>query len=196
MELRKKYLSTKRKLQPKEVLELCFFLFALCFAAGSILGCFVGSTFAGTGFDGSLFSVYPLGAEGFMPRFLGFILFSSVAVFLGSSFLGISFLPILAGARGYVLSCTAASIISSSDEKGIIMALLVLGIPSLISLPCFFAVTVDAALSSRRLRELMRGNSTPASNKLMLHFLISLPFLAFGTLLDMKLVPYLVSLIT
>ncbi len=194
--LQKKYLSAKRALKPEEVFELCFFLLSLCFAAGAILGCFMGTSFTDKSFLSDFFPSYPNGSGEFLSRFFEFIVFSLIAVFLGSSFIGFAFLPLLAGARGYVLSCSAASVMSSCDDKGIIMALLVLGIPSLLSLPCFFAVTVDAALSSRRLRELMRGHFSPSTNKLMLHFLISLPFLAAGVLLEMKLVPYLVSLIT
>lgn len=194
--LRRKYLSAKSALKPEEVFELCFFLLALCFAAGAILGCFMGINFTDNSFLSKISPTYPNGSGEFLSRFLGLTVFSLIAAFLGSSFLGFAILPILTGARGYVLSFSAASMMASSDNKGIIMALLVFGIPALISLPCFFAVTVDAALASRRLKELMRGRFVPSANKLMLHFLISLPFLAVGALLEMKLVPYLVSLIT
>lgn len=196
MELVKKNYLSRPRLQPKEILELCFFLMALCFVLGAILGCLMGTTFPGSAAAAvSLLDFQLIGSE-FISVFFGFALFNLLAVFLGSSFLGIAFLPILTGARGYILSCSAASIISSPADGGLIMALITLGVPALVSLPCFFIVVVDAAISSRRLGEIMRGRYAPQKNKLMLHFFMTLPFLALGTLLEMKLVPYLISILT
>lgn len=196
MELAKRNHLSRRRLQPKETLELCFFLAALCFVLGAILGCLIGTSFPDSAKAAGNLIDFSLLGKGFISGFLGFALFSFVAVFLGSSYLGLAFLPLLTGARGYILSCSAASIISSSGDSGLVMALILLGIPALISLPCFFLVAVDAAISSRRLGEISRGGYAPPKNKLMLHFFMTLPFLALGTLLEMKLVPYLVSILT
>ncbi len=187
---------SRRRLQPKETLELCFFLAALCFVLGAILGCLLGISFPDLAKGAENLLDFSFLGKGFISGFFGFALFSFIAVFLGSSYLGVAFLPLLMGARGYILSCSSASIISSLREGGLVMALIVLGIPAIISLPCFFAVAVDAAISSRRLGEITRGRYVPQKNKLMLHFLMTLPFLALGTLLEMKLVPYLVSILT
>ncbi|NLV86959.1 MAG: hypothetical protein GX025_07055 [Clostridiales bacterium] len=196
MELAKRNHLSRRRLQPKEILELCFFLVSLCFVLGAILGCLVGTSFPDSAkAAGGLLDFNFLGM-GFVSGFLGFAMFSLLAVFLGSSYLGVAFLPLLTGARGYILSCSSASIISSSGDGGLITALIVLGIPAFISLPCFFTVVVDAAISSRRLGEITRGRYAPQKNKLMLHFFLSVPFLVLGTLLEMKLVPYLVSILT
>ncbi|MEG0875786.1 MAG: hypothetical protein RSD32_01840 [Oscillospiraceae bacterium] len=180
---------------PNKKYNSCFLVFSLCFTVGCVLGCFVGSV------SGSPENVFhfsgapPLGLASFFLIFLRISWFHIFAAALGSSFLGIGFLPILAGVRGYALSLTAASIILSNQQQGIIMALILLAVPALLSLPCFFIISVDAFFSSRRLLELHRGRSSVPRGKLPIHCLICAPILILAALLQMKLIPYLISLL-
>ena len=95
---------------------------------------------------------------------LHFIRFHLVVILLASSFLGIALLPLTSCLRGYALSCTAATIISADSKNGLIMALLTLGIPAIFSLPCFFVMSVDGYLSSKRIFTLARGVSAIRTN--------------------------------
>ncbi len=176
--------------------KLYFLLLILSFSAGCLAGSLVGSFLK---FDSSLndfLGITTLENSSAVTVFLHFSRFHLVAFLLGSSFLGIVFLPVLSCIRGYALSCTAATIISGYPNNGIIMAVIILGIPALISLPCFFTISIDGFMSSSRIFHLVRGNSAPRKDKLYARSLACLPFLAIGTLIEIKLVPFLVSLLT
>lgn len=176
--------------------RIYFLLLILCFSAGCFAGSLTGSFF---GLDPVLkdFCDFSTGCSSNpISVFFGFSRFHLVAFLLGSSFLGLALLPVLSCIRGYALSCTAASIISSYPEKGVIMAAVILGIPALLSIPCFFVVSIDGYMSSVRIFHLVRGNSAPRKDKLYSRFLACIPILALGTLAEIKFVPYLVSLLT
>ena len=176
--------------------KLYFLLLILSFSAGCLAGSLVGSFFK---FDSSLndfMGISSLESASAVTVFFHFARFHLVAFLLGSSFLGIALLPVLSCIRGYALSCTAASIISCYPSNGIIMAAIILGIPAIVSLPCFFTISIDGLMSSNRIFHLVRGNSAPRKDKLYTRSLACLPFLAIGTLIEIKLVPYLVSLLT
>ncbi|MEG0035714.1 MAG: hypothetical protein RR743_03550 [Oscillospiraceae bacterium] len=174
---------------------MCFFLFSLCFVGGCLIGGLMGAMFS----SGSEFTQFTdstaLGGTNYLLIFYRLIRFQLIAILLGSSILGVAFLPLLCGARGYALSCAAATIISASPDKGIIMALIILGVPAIFSLPCFFAASVDAFFCSRKLCYLLRGACSPAPQRLLLRFLVYFSFTALAAFLEMQLVPYLVSLL-
>lgn len=175
--------------------KLYFFLLILSFLAGCLAGSLVGSFFR---FDSSLndfIGFSTLEASSIVSVFFHFARFHLVAFFLASSFYGVALLPVLSCIRGYALSCTAATIISFYPQNGIIMALVILGIPAMISLPCFFSISIEGFMSSSRILHLVRGNSASRKDKLYAKAIICLPFLAIGTLIEYKLVPYLVSLL-
>ena len=175
--------------------KLYFFLLILSFLAGCLAGSLVGSFFR---FDSSLndfIGFSTLEASSIVSVFFHFARFHLVAFFLASSFYGVALLPVLSCIRGYALSCTAATIISFYPQNGIIMALVILGIPAMISLPCFFSISIEGFMSSSRILHLVRGNSALRKDKLYAKAIICLPFLAIGTLIEYKLVPYLVSLL-
>ena len=176
--------------------SLSFILLILSFLAGCLAGSLIGSLFE---FDSALndfAGISALETTGAVSVFFRFIRFHLVAFLLGSSYFGIVLLPVLSCIRGYALSCTAATIISCYPQNGIIMAILILGIPAIISLPCFFTISIDGFSASARLFHLVRGNSAPAKDKLYARTLFCLPFLIGGSLIEFKLVPYMVSLLT
>ncbi len=176
--------------------RIYFVVLILCFSAGCLTGSLVGSFF---GFD-SLLNDYA-GASVIASRspvslFFNYSRFQLVAFLLGTSFLGLALLPALSFIRGYALSCTAATIISAYPDNGIIMAAVILGFPAIFSLACFFVISIESFKSSERILHLVRGNSAPRKDKLYARFLACVPFLAIGTLIEIKFVPYLISLLT
>lgn len=176
--------------------KICFVLLILGFS----IGCFIGSLIGpGTTYDSWLSDFVGLSRlqnMGMAAAFFHFSRFHLVAFLLGSSYFGIILIPALSCVRGYVLSFTAASIISVYPQNGLIMAAVILGIPALISLPCYFLLSIEGFRSAGRIFHLVRGNSAPRKDRLFACALACLPFLAAGTLAELKLVPYLVSLLT
>lgn len=186
--------SVKRNLPLKKENDSSFLLLAFSFLAGCLAGSLIG---AFHGFDSALSDFIgfdALKSSDFFYIFLSFIRFHIAAFLLGSSFYGVVLLPVLSCLRGYALSCTAAAVISCYPNNGIIMAFVILGIPAVLSLPCFFLISTDGFLSSRRILNLVRGNSVPIVSYFYLRTLACLPVLAAGTAIEIKLVPYLVSL--
>lgn len=176
--------------------KVCFFLLILGFFVGCLVGSLAGAFYGLEPFYTD-FSLHPAAnAAQTAVTFLRFSAFHLVALLLGTSYFGIILTPVLSGLRGYLLSCTAASIISAYPGNGFVMTAAILILPALISLPCFFLIALEAFRSARRIFHLVRGNSSPRKDRLYGRALSCLPFLALGTLIELKLVPYLVSLLT
>ena len=170
-----------------------FLLLTLSFLFGSIAGSLIGSF---QNFDSPLndfVGLSKLQSADFMYLFLNFIRFHILALLLSTSFFGIVLLPMLSCVRGFALSCTAATIISSVQGNGLVMALLVLGIPAVLSLTCFFTISIDGFGNSKRILNLVRGNSASRVDGVYMRTLACIPVLAVGTIFEMKFVPYLVS---
>ncbi len=185
--------SVKTAQAPRKDAKAAFLLLMLSFLvgcmAGSLIASFGGYDFVLSDFVG--FNTLETAAFGYV--FFYFIRFHLAALLLSSSYFGIALLPLLSALKGYALSCTAASIISCYSNNGGIMALVIVGIPALFSVSCFFIMAQDSLKYSRRLLSLVRGVSCPLVSGLYLKTMACLPFLAAGTVIEMKLVPYLVS---
>jgi len=194
--IKKKYSLEKLGLSYQRDGKVYFMLLILSFSAGCLAGSLIGSFFG----LGSVLNDYPdvseINTAGALALFFNYSRFHLVALLLGTSVFGLATLPVLSCAKGYALSCTAASIISCYPDKGLVMAAVILGIPAILSLPCYFVIAIEGFLSSARIFHLLRGNSAPKKDKLYSKFLICLPFLAAGTFAEIKLIPYLVSLLT
>lgn len=172
-----------------------FLLLSLSFFLGCIAGSLIGSFHD---FDAALsdfIGFSALESSDFFYVFFNYSRFHIAAFLLGTSFFGVIFLPILCCVRGYALSCTAATIISCYPGNGIVMALVILGVPAVLSLPCFFIMSLDGFFNSRRILNLVRGNSAPRVDNIYIRTIACLPVLAAGTIIEMKLIPYLVSLL-
>ena len=173
--------------------KFSFFLLTLSFLLGCIAGSLIG-TFQN--FDSPLndfIGFSKLESSDFLSVFLNFIRFHILAFLLSTSFFGIILLPVLSCVRGFALSCTAATIISAVPDNGIIMAFIILGIPAVLSLTCFFTMSIDGFLNSKRIFNLVRGNSASRVDNIYMRSMACLPVLAVGTIIEMKFVPYLVS---
>jgi len=176
--------------------KICFILLILGFSIGCFIGSLVGPSLTYDSWLSDFLGLSKLQNMGIVSAFFHFSRFHLVALLLGSSFLGIVLIPALSCIRGYILSFTAASIISAYPQNGLIMAAVILGIPALISLPCYFLLSIEGFRTATRIFHLVRGNSAPRKDRLLSCSLACLPFLAAGTLAELKLVPYLVSLLT
>ncbi|MFB0920882.1 MAG: stage II sporulation protein M [Oscillospiraceae bacterium] len=176
--------------------RLYFLVLILCFSAGCLAGSLIGSFFGFDSFLNDYAGASVINSQSPVSLFFNYSRFQLVAFLLGTSFLGLALLPVLSCIRGYALSCTAATIISAYPDNGIIMAAIILGIPAIFSLACFFVISIEGFKSSERILHLVRGNSAPRKDKLYARFLACVPFLAIGTLIEIKFVPYLISLLT
>ena len=176
--------------------KICFVLLILGFSIGCLIGSLIGPGLTYDSWLSDFLGLSKLQNMGVAAAFFHFSRFHLVAFLLGSSFFGIVLIPALSCIRGYVLSFTAASIISAYPQNGLIMAAVILGIPALISLPCYFLLSIEGFRSAARIFHLVRGNSSPRKDRLLTCSLACLPFLAAGTLAELKLVPYLISLLT
>lgn len=167
----------------------------LCFFAGSIVGSFTGSFFSYDSAIGDFNFLTALSGQSFINILIQFTKFHIVVIILATSFLGIVLMPLLSCLRGYALSCTAASIIATNPKNGLPLAFIILGIPAIFSVPCFFALSVEGYFSSKRMLAYAKGIPSKRTNSFIKQLIVCLPALAAGTLVEMKLVPFLVSLL-
>lgn len=70
---------------------------------------------------------------------------------LGFSMLGVIGIPLLAFARGFTLSFTMALLVRLYGANGVIAGALIFGVSSLISIPLFFLMAIDAMNASLEL---------------------------------------------
>ena len=139
-----------------------FFICAAFFFLGALFGAISANYIPAD--EGAILRGYFYAAQnkifesgGLLNSLVNVFLFHSIAVLLGFSALGFIFLPLLSFIRGFFLSFAAAAIIAAFGKSGISVSLAYLGLPSLVTIPCFFILTQQAfaasfALTGRLLR--------------------------------------------
>lgn len=175
--------------------KIALVIFSLCFFAGSVIGSSFGYPYPWFECmaDGYLYKNY---AEiGPFISFLWSIRFHILAMLIGTSFLGMVFLPPLVAARAYLLSCASATIISAYPKKGIVMALIIIGIPALLSVPTFLAISSESLSASLDLLRMRTGTSFRNRSGRSRFVLICLIAMIICTLAEIKLVPYIILLL-
>jgi len=80
------------------------------------------------------------------------------AFVLGLSILGIALVPLLSAARGFFLSLAVTAMVRTLGSRGVLLALGIWGVQSLLSLPIFLIFCSQAFISSLRLFHSARGN--------------------------------------
>lgn len=175
-----------------------FMFLALCFLVGSIIGSFVGSVSLSDDIflriEGIIASSHD--SPGYISSLWNCSWYHLVLILLASSVLGVAAVPVFTAMRGYILSCTAASIISSYPPGGWLIAAVVLGIPALITLPCFMVLASDSLVISGRLLSVASGNTrTGARIHLLKHCVVCFLFLVVTAFIETLLVPELVAMI-
>lgn len=164
-----------------------------CFTIGCVVGAFFGSGFSAAGVIDTYLLDTPLETGGLLLKSLRFVRFHLLVLFLATSFAGVALVPALALIKGFAFSCTSATIISAYPNNGIIMSLIILGLPSLFSVPSFICLCDFAFSRSARLLALTRGGY---ARKLRdgKRMLLILPALAAGIIIEVYLVPRLLPL--
>lgn len=168
------------------------------FALGIVGGAVVGSRFSpadllpelGGAASGSL------APESLAAAFESAFLFLALALFFGTTYLGVFLLPSLALVRAYSLSCSVAALFAACQLKGLLCAFLSVGLPALAAVPCFLVLTQDALLSAKQLFSI-RFYASPCGRgnpNFIRHLAVCLPLAAATALYSRFLLPHLLSL--
>jgi stage II sporulation protein M len=120
------------------------------------------------------------------------------ALFLGFSVLGVFCIPALSAVRGFFLSFSVSAIIRLMGSKGILLTLSIFGINTLITIPCFFVLSVSGFSASLYLLRLVfskntKNTASPFNSRFFMNCGICLIVLMVSTLIDTYLTPYLIS---
>ncbi len=121
---------------------------------------FIGGAAAGTALSSSEFSgaesvlsgdggVY--GYDSFAGLFFSCAKYHLFVLLLSTSIIGVFLIPAALAFRGFVLACTTAYIASAYPDQGAALTLVVLGLPSALTVPGLFIVGFDGACFSWRL---------------------------------------------
>lgn len=137
-----------------------FVISAVFFACGAIAGT-ISAGYAADSIGqllGSYFSEYVAAIENgqiaeprFWDVFWSVFKPNLVAVFLGFSVFGFLLLPILSAVKGFMLSFAVACMLQILGKDCWLLAFAVYGIEALMSIPCFFILTVRASFVSKRI---------------------------------------------
>jgi stage II sporulation protein M len=120
------------------------------------------------------------------------------AIFLGFSVLGVFFIPILSAVRGFFLSFTISAIIRLLGGKGILLSLFIFGINTLLTVPCFFILSVSAFSASLYILRLalsknLKNTVSPFNRGYFTNCGICLVVLMISALIDTYLTTQLIS---
>ncbi len=174
-----------------------------------LCGCIIGTVSAGFVNDGTKLNDY-------ITNYLSFFLSGSstkpslfsamadnfkyhlLAVFLGFSVLGVVCIPVVSAVRGFFLSFSISAIIRLLGSKGIFLALSMFGLNTLITLPCFFILSVSAFSASLYVLRLVFSKNvksavSPFNSRYFINCGICLIVLMISALIDTYLTPHLIS---
>lgn len=113
-------------------LAVTLFSFVIGVAAGTIIGGGAQSESVLLD-DGSIYA-----AGSFLELLFSCSKYHLLIILFATSFLGTALIPFTCALRGFVLSCTAASILAAFPGDAAALVLIVLGLPSLLTVPCLF----------------------------------------------------------
>lgn len=134
---------------PDVVPGLVCFLFFLGIILGSVVGCF----FSAAPAEGEM-SAYISGevsAASLLSSASSSFAFILLALFLGTTYLGVFLIPVAVVVKAYTMSCTVSVMLASFGGDGLRYAALTIALPSLLLIPCFLLCASDALHLSRRL---------------------------------------------
>lgn len=173
-------------------------LLFISFIAGAVLGSLAGTRQIAVSaaehilLDGG--SIY--GADGFFSLLFLCSRYHLLVLLFGTSLLGVVMIPAAFALRGFVLSCTAVSIASSYPNGGVALALVILGIPSLLTVPSLFVVGSHSLGFSSRLVSLYdRRPPTPSGGSAVTDLLLCAGALVLAAAIEYSVIPMLVPFI-
>ena len=168
------------------------------FLLGCVLGTLLGADrFSETGAE--VFSdknnIY--GSDGFLSLLFSCCKYHLAVALLSTSLLGAALIPCVIAARGFVFACTAAAIAASyPGADGVLLVLIVLGIPSLITLPCLFMLGRDGfCMSAGLLAVFDRRSPYPLRFDAAWDGLVCAAALIAAAAMETFVVPFLAGLI-
>lgn len=121
------------------------------------------------------------------------------AIFLGFSILGVVCIPLLFAVRGFFLCFTTSTIIRLFGAKGILLTLSMFGISTMITVPCFFIISITAFNASlyvarQAISRTFKISAPPINRRTLVVCGICMIVLLLSALIDTYLSPYLISL--
>ena len=113
---------------------------------------------------------------------------------LATSLLGAVLIPAVFALRGFVLSCTAASIASIYPDSGLVLTAVILGLPSLLTVPSLFILGNSSFRFSAGLLSLYdRRPAAPSSDSGLLELLGCASSLVLAAAIENSLIPQIVD---
>ena len=134
---------------PDVVPGLVCFLFFLGLILGSVVGCFFST--APPEEELSAYISGEASAASLLSSASSSFAFILLALFLGTTYLGVFLIPLAVVGKAYTMSCTVSVMLVSFGGDGLRYAALAIALPSLLLIPCFLLCAVDALRLSRRL---------------------------------------------
>lgn len=172
---------------------LIFIVFCLGTAAGTVIGSALTSPVLDTELAAYIES--SVLSESFLSSVYNAFFFILLALFFGTSFLGVFLIPSAVLIKAYSMSCSVAVMYSSFGLEGAICALFFIGIPSLLIIPCFLLCAIDALHSSRQLYSI-RFQAVAygrENNGFFRHMFFVIPVLVLTAVYDSFLLPLILS---
>lgn len=172
---------------------LVYIAFCLGMAAGTVIG----SSSASPALNEEL-AAYIEGnvlSGSFVLSVYNAFFFIFLAVFFGTSYLGVFLIPSAVLVKAYSMSCSVAVMYSSFGLKGTACAVFFIGIPSLLIIPCFLLCSLDALRSSMQLYSIRfrAAAYSRESKSFFRHIFFVIPALVLTAVYDSFLLPMILS---
>lgn len=171
-------------------------LLFIAFTAGAVFGSLAGTwqISVSVAENISIESGNIYGASGFFGLLFFCAKYHLFVLFFGTSLLGVVLIPAAFALRGFVLSCTAASLASAYPDNGFLITLVILGLPSLLTVPSLFILGRDSLRFSARLLSMFdRRVLAPVENTGENNLLICAAALVIAAAIEYSLIPKLVD---
>lgn len=120
--------------------------------------------------------------------------FNILSIAFGFAIFGFVLLPPLSGVKGFFLSFSTAAVIRALGKGGVVTALAHFGLPTLISLPCFFILSLQSYKASFDLSsKVLMGRSAGViyDRSYFLRCSICLAALVFSAFIETYITPFI-----
>ncbi|SHH49417.1 Stage II sporulation protein M [Sporobacter termitidis DSM 10068] len=182
-------------------LVLCGVLFLCGCIAGTVTAGFVNDGTRLNNYFSSFMSFFLTGnsvKRDFFSAVIDTFKYNLLAIALGFSVIGVFFLPVLSAFRGFFLSFSAAMVVRVLGGKGVALALAIFGANTLITIPCFFVLSVDAFSASLAFFRIavfksQKAGASPFNSRFFARCGICLAVLLAAALIDLYVTPHLIS---
>lgn len=183
-------------------------LFALCFVLGLYLGQVVSARQAAvvapelrqylSGYV-TLSPGYPLSLRNFLASLLVYFRYPLLAFLLGFASFGALLLPLLSVLLAFSFSYSVCCFVAAFGERGLLLALAVLGLRYALTLPCYVLLAEQSLRSSAELARCAfgqgrRGGAPLYTRRFFVRFFTAAAVLTAGAAADVWLTPWLLQL--